>query len=99
MFICQSESSNNQRSRLYTATGYNTILGTFDKQRFVLRGHMEKGCKPILKAQFFPGMINKDTMLFIKAPSLPVGEKILNNKTGFNWFQDRDIEFFPPTLD
>jgi hypothetical protein len=51
---------------------------------------MEKGCRPVLKVQFFPGLSNKDSMLFNKAPPLPVGENPNQEITRsvLNRFQD-----------
>jgi len=45
--------------------------GSYDDHRFTVRAHMERGCRPILKVQFFPGTSNKDKMVFAVALVTP----------------------------
>lgn len=43
------------RDSEFTNQGHDHILGLFDKEWFLIRGSMERGCVPLLTIQFFAG--------------------------------------------
>ncbi len=70
----QIDDNDDSKSWLFTRKGFDSVLGSYDHHRFAVRGHMERGCRPILKVQFFPGFETKDSMLFTVTPPPTFGK-------------------------